>query len=135
MNLTKYRDMPLAYTFESNHMRQTDRPTRIQADLSGGESGIRTHGDIAATAVFKTTTFNHSVISPTGVIIPAASGKRQCLGLREDERRNALGPGSSQRMSGGIECGTSGDDIINQNNVLADNMVSINRYKRLVQLR
>ena len=30
----------------------------------GGESGIRTHGTLAGTTVFKTVTFNHSVISP-----------------------------------------------------------------------
>ena len=33
-------------------------------DPPGGESGIRTHGTVAGTAVFKTATFNHSVISP-----------------------------------------------------------------------
>ena len=30
----------------------------------GGEGGIRTHGTLARTPVFKTGTFNHSVTSP-----------------------------------------------------------------------
>ena len=30
----------------------------------GGEGGIRTHGTLAGTPVFKTGTFNHSVTSP-----------------------------------------------------------------------
>ena len=30
----------------------------------GGESGIRTHGRLAPTAVFKTAALNHSAISP-----------------------------------------------------------------------
>jgi hypothetical protein len=37
-----------------------------QASLSqlGGEGGIRTHGTVSGTTVFKTVTFNHSVTSP-----------------------------------------------------------------------
>src|SRR5947209_20336272 len=31
---------------------------------SGGEGGIRTHGTVARTAVFKTAAFNHSATSP-----------------------------------------------------------------------
>ena len=33
--------------------------------LVGGEGGIRTHGTLARTPVFKTGTLNHSVTSPT----------------------------------------------------------------------
>ncbi len=32
--------------------------------VTGGEGGIRTHGDVAATPVFKTGAFNHSATSP-----------------------------------------------------------------------
>ena len=32
---------------------------------SGGESGIRTHGALAGTTVFKTAAFDHSAISPS----------------------------------------------------------------------
>lgn len=34
-------------------------------DLSGGEGGIRTHGTLPRTAVFKTAAFNHSATSPS----------------------------------------------------------------------
>ena len=30
----------------------------------GGESGIRTHGTVSGTPLFKSGTFNHSAISP-----------------------------------------------------------------------
>ena len=33
---------------------------------TGGGSGIRTHGDVAATTVFKTVAFVHSAIPPYG---------------------------------------------------------------------
>ena len=33
-------------------------------DLSGGEGGIRTHGTLPRTAVFKTAALNHSATSP-----------------------------------------------------------------------
>src|SRR5690348_12272057 len=36
--------------------------------ISGGESGIRTHGSVTTTAVFKTAALNHSAISPELVI-------------------------------------------------------------------
>jgi hypothetical protein len=35
-----------------------------QSTLGGGESGIRTHGRLTPTAVFKTAALNHSAISP-----------------------------------------------------------------------
>ena len=39
----------------------------------GGESGIRTHGELSPTAVFKTAALNHSAISPVrGSIMPHA---------------------------------------------------------------
>ena len=34
----------------------------------GGESGIRTHGTVAGTTVFKTILLNHSSISPGEII-------------------------------------------------------------------
>ena len=36
--------------------------------VSGGEGGIRTHGDIAATAVFKTAALNRSATSPAAAL-------------------------------------------------------------------
>ena len=33
----------------------------------GGEGGIRTHGTLARTAVFKTAALNHSATSPAGL--------------------------------------------------------------------
>ncbi len=33
-------------------------------EVSGGEGGIRTHGDLATSPVFKTSAFNHSTTSP-----------------------------------------------------------------------
>ena len=35
--------------------------------INGGEGGIRTHGTLARSPVFKTGTFNHSVTSPDGI--------------------------------------------------------------------
>ncbi len=40
--------------------------------VSGGESGIRTHGRLAPAAVFKTAALNHSAISPKIVLPPPA---------------------------------------------------------------
>jgi hypothetical protein len=36
--------------------------------MGGGESGIRTHGRLTPTAVFKTAALNHSAISPNCVV-------------------------------------------------------------------
>ena len=44
----------------------------------GGESGIRTHGELAPTAVFKTAALNHSAISPQ-----AAARYRERQGARK----------------------------------------------------
>src|SRR5689334_19435727 len=42
-------------------------------DELGGEGGIRTHGELAPTAVFKTAALNHSATSPQpGPLSPAA---------------------------------------------------------------
>ncbi len=37
--------------------------------VHGGEGGIRTHGTVAGTAVFKTAAFNHSATSPHDHVI------------------------------------------------------------------
>ncbi len=39
--------------------------TRRRTAVSGGEGGIRTHGEREPTAVFKTAALNHSATSPT----------------------------------------------------------------------
>src|SRR6185312_233429 len=42
----------------------------------GGESGIRTHGRLAPTAVFKTAALNHSAISPLSLPAKARYARR-----------------------------------------------------------
>src|SRR5205814_2328430 len=37
-------------------------------ELAGGEGGIRTHGELAPTAVFKTAALNHSATSPRSAV-------------------------------------------------------------------
>ena len=37
----------------------------LRITMDGGEGGIRTHGTVAGTTVFKTVSFNHSDTSPT----------------------------------------------------------------------
>ena len=64
----------------------------------GGEGGIRTHGTLARTAVFKTAALNHSATSPAGLIrygpsivsangyhISAFSGQPPCRVSRPDD--------------------------------------------------
>jgi hypothetical protein len=47
----------------------------MQSERYGGGSGIRTHGDIAASPVFKTGALNRSAIPPNLEIIePSGSG-------------------------------------------------------------
>ena len=67
-------DSPSRITLENNGKirRQPDREKSF-IGASGGGSGIRTHGDIAATPVFKTGALNRSAIPP----VPFA-------GMRED---------------------------------------------------
>ena len=45
---------------------QTKNLRAFFAPETGGGSGIRTHGDVAATTVFKTVAFVHSAIPPYG---------------------------------------------------------------------
>ena len=47
--------------------RPKSLPAILSNSLSGGEGGIRTHGRIAPTPVFKTGAFNRSATSPAGV--------------------------------------------------------------------
>ena len=47
------------------------RRFRDLQDLTGGEGGIRTHDTLARIPVFETGTFNRSVTSPGGRILPA----------------------------------------------------------------
>ena len=46
--------------------------------IIGGESGIRTHGGITTTAVFKTAALNHSAISPLFCVGSFAPGFLPC---------------------------------------------------------
>ena len=46
----------------------------LKAIFRGGEGGIRTHGTVSGTMVFKTITFNHSVTSPEKLNLPAPLG-------------------------------------------------------------
>jgi hypothetical protein len=39
-------------------------PTEIKVGIIGGQGGIRTHGELAPTAVFKTAALNHSATCP-----------------------------------------------------------------------
>ena len=48
--------------------------SNCRVDLSGGESGIRTHGPREGSPVFKTGVFNRSTISPSTVLWVLASG-------------------------------------------------------------
>jgi hypothetical protein len=65
-------------------MRYTSTPPNKNDDhkghqfLFGGESGIRTHGTLSGTPVFKTGTFNHSVISPVKLVYHANTAKKKC---------------------------------------------------------
>ena len=45
--------------------------------MGGGQSGIRTHGELPPTAVFKTAAFNHSAICP----LPGRVGKSAAGGM------------------------------------------------------
>gem|GEM_PF-5933949 len=44
---------------------------------SGGGSGIRTHGGLASTLVFKTSALNHSAIPPEPRRVPASQRRRK----------------------------------------------------------
>src|SRR4051794_41210474 len=50
---------------------------------SGGEGGIRTHGGLAPTAVFKTAALNHSATSPNLVLLSLAAPSRASGGLNQ----------------------------------------------------
>ena len=47
----------------------TSKKPRLSFDNYGGERGIRTHGAVTDTSVFKTDAINHSAISPRVQII------------------------------------------------------------------
>ena len=48
----------------ASHSVSTIAGDSLAQSTGGGESGIRTHGELAPTAVFKTAALNHSAISP-----------------------------------------------------------------------
>ena len=67
-------DSPSRITLENHEKIRPEADVENSfAGTSGGGSGIRTHGDIAATPVFKTGALNRSAIPP----VPFA-------GMRED---------------------------------------------------
>jgi hypothetical protein len=45
-------------------MKKACNPFRLQASSFGGEGGIRTHGRVAPTLDFESSTFDHSATSP-----------------------------------------------------------------------
>ena len=59
-----------AFMGESAEQRGQNGKERITPN-SGGEGGIRTHDTLARIPVFETGTFNRSVTSPVGRILPA----------------------------------------------------------------
>ena len=65
---------------------------RNAQEPAGGRGGIRTHGELAPTAVFKTAALNHSAT------LPAAGGAR--VGLDRDYLRN--GPASMGKRGGSV---------------------------------
>src|SRR3954462_1869489 len=48
-------------------MLSRKRAENVRPSGTGGEGGIRTHGRLAPTAVFKTAALNHSATSPGGI--------------------------------------------------------------------
>src|SRR6266566_1147385 len=61
---------------------------------AGGEGGIRTHGGLAPTAVFKTAALNHSATSPSGhEILEHKRRKSLRLGFQDRSALDAA-PGS-----------------------------------------
>ena len=62
----------------ANFVGQCGRGPEAGAD--GGEGGIRTHGGIATTAVFKTAALNHSATSPGRAILADGAGHSTCGG-------------------------------------------------------
>jgi hypothetical protein len=56
-------ELPMAWR-EVAHQERANPRNHCLTPSGGGESGIRTHGDIAATPVFKTGALNRSAISP-----------------------------------------------------------------------
>ncbi len=71
----------------------------------GGESGIRTHGELPPTAVFKTAALNHSAISPrvtlTSECASLLNGGDLCK-PRDDSDENSYDGGFTK----GPDCGT-----------------------------
>ena len=57
-------------------LRPCGRPIAGSRQESGGQSGIRTHGELSPTAVFKTAALNHSAICPgMGLVGLGGSGQ------------------------------------------------------------
>ena len=58
---------------------------------TGGEGGIRTHGEVAPTAVFKTAALDRSATSPARCVIRASVGMAQAgVRVAEDEACGAF---------------------------------------------
>ena len=55
----------------------------LKTEKSGGESGIRTHGRLTPTAVFKSAALNHLALCPWSGFSPAAGRGQVEPGLRK----------------------------------------------------
>ena len=115
--------MPLACPFESDHMRQIKSPTTWRAILFGGESGFE------PTVTLLPRQFSRLLPSTTRSSLrnrgdyTSKSNVTPALGLGEDECRNALGANRLERFGSGVEGSTSSDNIVDQYNVAAINLV------------
>src|SRR3954470_2732512 len=58
----------------------------------GGEGGIRTHGELAPTAVFKTAALNHSATSPEGFCLSPGKPSRARHTVNQAGARGVLHP-------------------------------------------
>jgi hypothetical protein len=100
---------------------QKETPRASGAFLFGGRGGIRTHGTLAGTMVFKTISIDHSDTLPE-----IARNKLRNRG--DYSRAGRLGKGQSfdvgstglaQDESHGLEGGARGDNIVNNNHTAA----------------
>ena len=69
-------------------------------NLTGGRGGIRTHGTLAGTPVFKTGALNHSATLP--------DQQDQALSLADDRTQRELGPSPDPKSSGSKKTGSEG---------------------------
>ena len=84
---TEWKIWKILHDHETYSYMAGSRREMYLRECAGGEGGIRTHGTLSGSAVFKTAAINRSATSPRLILIVSLACKRVCRWMQLRQRR------------------------------------------------